>query len=130
MQWLHGAAKKQPVFVANRVAEILDSSTIDQWRHVEGTVNRADIRTRRKSVLEIEKSEWFTGLAWLREKKDAWPKTSSQLFQQKTEDIEQVFEVVSEEKDIDWEEFSSFRRMTQIFADCFRLKSRIKGKVV
>ena len=29
-QWLHGADKKQPVFVANRVAEILDSSTIDQ----------------------------------------------------------------------------------------------------
>ena len=32
LQWLHGADKKQPVFVANRVSEILDSSTIDQWR--------------------------------------------------------------------------------------------------
>ena len=60
LQWLHGADKKQPVFVANRVAEILDSSTIDQWRLVEGTLNPADIGTRGKSVLELEKSEWFT----------------------------------------------------------------------
>ena len=46
LQWLHGVDKKEPVFVANRVAEILDSSTIDQWRHVEGTLNPADIGTR------------------------------------------------------------------------------------
>ena len=32
LHWLHGADKKQPVFVVNRVTEILDSSTIDQWR--------------------------------------------------------------------------------------------------
>ena len=69
--WLHGADKKQPVFVAHRVAEIFDSSTIDQWRHVEGTLKTADIGTRGKSVLELEKSEWFTGPAWLREKEDA-----------------------------------------------------------
>ena len=30
LQWLHSANKKQQVFVANRVAEILESSTIDQ----------------------------------------------------------------------------------------------------
>ena len=46
--------------------------------------------------------------AWFREKKDAWPQTSPQLFQQKTDDMEQVFEVVSQEKDIDWETFGSF----------------------
>ena len=109
-QWLHGADQKQPVFVANRVAEILDSSTIDQWRHVEGTLNPADIGTNGKSVLELEKSEWFTGPAWLREKEDARPQTSPQLFQQKTDDMEQVFEVVSEEKDIDWEKFSSLEK--------------------
>ena len=126
LQWLHGADKKQPVFVANRVAETLDSSTIDQWRHVEGTLNAADIGTRGKSVLELEKSEWFTGPAWLREKEDTWPQTSPQLFQQKTDDMEQVFEVVSEEKYIEWEKFGSFRKMTQIFAYCLRFQSKSK----
>ena len=122
MQWLPGADKKQPVFVANRVAEILDSSTIDLGRHVEGTLNPANIGTRGKSVNELGKSEWFTGPAWPREKEDAWPRTSPQLFQQKTEDIEQVFGVMSEETDIDWE--------TRIFAYCLRFKKKTKGKVV
>ena len=81
LQQMHGAHKKQPLFVANRVAEILDRSTIDQWRHAEVTSNPADIGTRGKSVLELEKSEWFTGPAWFREKEDAWPQTSPQLFQ-------------------------------------------------
>ena len=89
------------MFVANTVAEILDSSTIDQWRNVEGTLNHADIGTRRKSVQEQEMSEWFTRPTWLRFKEDAWSQTSPQMFQQKTEDIEQVLEVLSEEKDID-----------------------------
>ena len=30
LQWLHASNNKQPVFLANRVAEILESSTIDQ----------------------------------------------------------------------------------------------------
>ena len=118
------------VFVTNRFAEILDSSTIDQWRHVEGILNPADIGTRGKTVRELEESEWFTGPAWLREKEDACPQTSPQLFQQKTEDIEQVFEVVSDEKDIEWEKFGSFQKMTRIFAYCLQWKSEVKGKVV
>ena len=88
-QWWYGADKKQLLFVANRVAEIHDSSTIDQWRHVEGTLDPG------KSVLELERSEWFTW-PWpegFREKEDAWSQTSPQLFQQKADDLEQVFEV-------------------------------------
>ena len=34
LQWLQGADKKQAEFVANRVAETLDSSTIDQWERM------------------------------------------------------------------------------------------------
>ena len=37
--------QQQTVFGANRVAEILENSTINQWRHVEGKLNPADIGT-------------------------------------------------------------------------------------
>ena len=40
---------KHPVFVANRVAEILKSSTIDQSRHVERKMN-TDIGIRRMTI--------------------------------------------------------------------------------
>ena len=68
------------MFVANRVAEILVSSSVDQWRHVEGALNPDDIGTRGKSVHQLEESEWLTGPAWLRESEDAWLQTSRQLF--------------------------------------------------
>ena len=50
-----------------------------------------------------EGANGFPGLTWLREKEGNWPQTSQLLVDQKRENIEQVFEVVSEEKDMDWE---------------------------
>ena len=63
LQWLHASNNKQPVFVANRVAEILEHSNIDQWRHVEGKTNPADIETRGMTVEALKESEWLTGPA-------------------------------------------------------------------
>ena len=63
LQWLHASNNKQPVFVANRVAEILESSTIDQWRHVEGKLNPADNGIRGMTVEALKESDWLTGPA-------------------------------------------------------------------
>ena len=79
LQWLHASNNKQPVFVANRVAEILENSTIDQLRHVEGKKNPADIGTRGMTVEALKESEWLTGPAWLTETGDAWPKAPEKL---------------------------------------------------
>ena len=87
--------------MANGVAEIHSSSTIDQWRYVEGTSNSVEIRTKGNYVHELENGDWFPVWTWLQEKKDAWTKTSPSLFQHTTEDTEQVFIVVSEEQYID-----------------------------
>ena len=46
LQWLHSIDKK-PVFVANRVAEILELTTVDEWNHVPTVDNPADAGTRR-----------------------------------------------------------------------------------
>ena len=40
LQWIQSAHKKQQVFVANRAAEKLENSSIDQWRHVKGVENQ------------------------------------------------------------------------------------------
>ena len=45
LQWLQAAHKKQYAFVANRAAEIPENSSMDQWRHVKGVENPADIGT-------------------------------------------------------------------------------------
>ena len=67
LHWLHASNNKQPVFVANRNAETLENSTTDQWQHVEGKLNPADIGTREMTVEALKESEWLTGPAWLTE---------------------------------------------------------------
>ena len=73
LQWIHSSHCKQQVFVANRVAEILDTTDVSQWKHVSGINNPADIGTRAINIEELKRSEWLTGPAWLKRPESAWP---------------------------------------------------------
>ena len=74
LQWLH-SLEKQPVFVANRVAEILELTTADEWYHVQSADNPADVGTRGLSVKALLQSSWLSGPKFL--KTNEWPfKTS------------------------------------------------------
>ena len=70
LQWLH-SPEKQPVFVANRVSEILDASIVDEWAHVSSTNNPADVVTRGMSIDELKSSAWINGPEFLRT--EDWP---------------------------------------------------------
>ena len=45
LQWPH-SIDKNPVFVANRVVEILVMTTVDEWNHVPAADNTADAGSR------------------------------------------------------------------------------------
>ncbi len=62
LQWLHGADKKQNVFVANRVAEIIQDAPVDQWRHVRGPNNPADIGTRGMTMEALKEMVNWAGM--------------------------------------------------------------------
>ena len=53
---LQSAHKKQQMFVANRAAEILENSSMDQWKHVKGNENPADIGKRGMSIEGLKES--------------------------------------------------------------------------
>ena len=59
LRWLQSAHKKQQVFVANRTAEILESSSMDQWKNVKGSETSEDIGTRGKSNERINETDWL-----------------------------------------------------------------------
>ena len=66
LQWLQSSHRKQQVFLVNRVAEILETTNVSQWKHVSGINNPADIGTRGIQIEELQRSEWLTGPAWLK----------------------------------------------------------------
>ena len=70
LQWIH-SIEKQPVFVANRVAEILELTTTDEWNYVQSCDNPADAGTRGLSATALPNSIWLKGTNFL--KTSDWP---------------------------------------------------------
>ena len=65
VQWLHFEAK-QPFFIANRVSEILELTTSDQWSHVGTTDEPADNVPRGLPIENFNDSAWVQGPAFLK----------------------------------------------------------------
>ena len=119
LQWIHSSHRQQQVFVANRVAEILDTTDVSQWKHVSGINNPADIGTRATNVEELKRSEWLTGPAWLRRPESEWPEQVNLIFASDEENIpSSVFMIQAEKKKavIQWERFSNFNRLVNTVA--------------
>ncbi|XP_041674335.1 uncharacterized protein LOC121530048 [Drosophila eugracilis] len=68
LKWIGSSHRRYKQFVGNRVAEILESSKVSQWRWVLTADNAADDATRsqRKADLSTE-SRWLSGPAFLRQ---------------------------------------------------------------
>ncbi|XP_063924137.1 uncharacterized protein LOC135138171 isoform X1 [Zophobas morio] len=75
LAWLATSPSTLNTFVANRVSEIQNLSTVDTWQHVNTKDNPADIISRGAYPSELLKCDlWFHGPYWLRESSENWPK--------------------------------------------------------
>jgi len=62
-------------FVGNRVKEINDIIDANQWRHVTGESNPADLPSRGCSPQQLKESRWWEGPSWLYKDQEEWPKS-------------------------------------------------------
>ena len=127
LQWIHSSHPKQQVFVANRVAEILDTNIVSQWRDVSGINNPADIGTRAINIEELRRIEWLIGTAWLKRPQSDWPEQVNLVFSSDEENIpSSVFMTQADEEEavIQWERFSNFTRLVNTFAYVWRAFSK------
>lgn len=69
--------------------EIRSLSDPNQWRHVPGSMNPADLPSRECGTKQLVESKWWQGPAWLRLPTDQWPLSN---------DIENEAEINSEMK--------------------------------
>ena len=87
LQWIHSSHHKQQVFVAKRVAEILGTTDVSQWKHVSGINNPADIGARAINIEDLKKIEWLTRPAWLHGPESEWPTQVNLIFASAEENI-------------------------------------------
>jgi len=73
-QWIIGDYNHWKVYVSNRVKEIQAHTRKDQWKHIPGTDNPADLATRGLTALEFVGNKlWLEGPKWLVQDQDQWP---------------------------------------------------------
>ena len=119
LQWIHSSHRKQQVFVANRVAEILDTTVVSQWKHVSGINNPADIGTRAIKVDELKRSEWLTGPAWLKQPESEWPEQFNLIFTADKENIPMstfITQAAEMKPIVQWGQFSNFNILVNTMA--------------
>lgn len=61
------------IFVGNRVKEICHLTNADQWHHVPGHSNPADLPSRGTNPLKLLKLRWWEGPDWLKLNQKRWP---------------------------------------------------------
>ncbi|XP_073986124.1 uncharacterized protein [Rhodnius prolixus] len=71
-------------FVGNRCKEICQNSCPDDWRHIPGRQNPADLASRGCNAKVLAESRWWEGPEWLRAGEELWP---SSVFAAEEEEV-------------------------------------------
>ena len=78
LQYINNQTKRFKVYVANRVSDIHDLSSPDQWAHVPGKQNPADVLSRGvDDPMELMNSGHFTGPKFLQDEEVSGRRPSS-----------------------------------------------------
>lgn len=125
LAWIASSSTKWRTFVAHRVAEIQNKTTMSHWSHVSTSDNPADVISRGCCPSKLINLDlWWSGPNWLTEDKSNWPKCS---------DVHHKLENIPESKDnninvmcvIDNEDFmlnkyESLTKCLRVTAYCLR----------
>lgn len=74
LQFIKNQTTRFQTFVANRVAEIHESTTSEQWHHVPGSMNPADEGSRGVTIQHFQPGcQWWSGPCFLWQPEHQWP---------------------------------------------------------
>ena len=129
------------IFVGNRVQQIQEHSSPDQWHYVDTKSNPADHASRDLNPQGLQKSNWITGPAFLWKEKSCWPVNEAKeiftLYEDDPEVKKKVALVTSTEKSFvslasRLKYFSDYHQAKKAVALCLmyiqKLKERVKSR--
>ena len=135
LHYVRNDSRRFHTFVANRVAEIRESSCPGQWRHVPSCLNAADVCSRGASVTELSSdTRWSDGPEFLVKDEKHWPEPPS-LIAALTDDPEvRTKSVLTNKPEVkvtvlpDAAKFSSWTRYRRIVAWLLRFVRNFAAK--
>ena len=141
LQYIHSTSNRYKIYVANRVTEIHELSSKEQWSHVPGEVNPADVLTRgvrcpsELMTTNNVGTSWFDGPEFLQMEEVSWHHqniepldTSNIEIKRKSILIALGFLVKKPAYNIDASRFSNWMRLRRVAAWFLRLVQVFKEK--
>ena len=125
--YISNESRRFHVFVANRVQEIQNSTSVEQWNHIASKQNPADEASRGVKSQELLHSRWINGPVFLWKTEDQWPINqdhSEGTFDLQNNDPEVKKHVTMATTQIDSEKTSLCERV-RYFSDSYRAKRAI-----
>ena len=84
LAWIQGNPRRFKVYMGNRIAQILELTTIDCWNHVVSEENPADCALRGMFPSELLKHDlWWHGPPWLKLHLSEWPRNNQSMLDKK-----------------------------------------------
>ena len=119
-------------FFANRQSDILELSTTEQWSHVLGEENPANLLTRGvMSHDELNSSDWFKGAGFLLKEEERWPKSIIPELNENDDALRNrtvmvALGMIVEVNRIDMSRFSTWLRLKRVVAWIIRFLSNCR----
>lgn len=137
LAYIRNVTRRFKVFVANRVSEIRESTSADQWNHISGKENPADILSRGRCVSDLSKM-WFDGPAFLSCYKSTWLVTQAPAADVPDHDpeVQQAAHSASacvhkpHPIDVLAAHYSSFYKLKKAISWLLRVRSRLTSGVI
>jgi len=123
LAWISSPSAQWKTFVAHRVGEIQEITSISEWSHVDTKDNPADIISRgREPQIILNDSFWWEGPNWLQWYSSKWPHTNKNQIDFNTiEERRTISLLTSEEPKLSFlSRFSTWNRILRIVALCLR----------
>ena len=127
LYWLRTPEIRHRIFIANRLAKILDVSSAQDWFYISSTRNPADDGTRGYNVHQMNvNSRWLLGPSFLCQNKNTWPK-------QDLLSAQHVKIIMADPRkelkcQIDISRFSNWNRLLRVAALCFLFADKCRKK--
>ena len=132
--WLNSDHRRYRQFVAFRIGEILEDSSLKEWHWISTKMNVADEATKWTKKPELSSdSRWFTGPDFLRENMQCWP-IKDEIPTNVIDDSEEVrphLVVITQPQQffLNTDRFSNWQRLLKATAYVLRFIFNAKAKV-
>lgn len=135
LYWIKRDPREYKIFVANRLAEIRESSNECEWQWISTRENPADDATRDSVNPLNSDSRWFHGPSFLRKDESLWPKTdfnienNSEELKFELKESVPIYHVINVPPEIDFSRFSSWTRLISTIAHVLKVIDNWKKRI-